>query len=73
VKLSGQGKFAQRRRVSEGCCPVHGCGMAQSSPEETDDGNWVEWTECPRGDCDIRVGYKNGKFKEPASAVGYEI
>jgi len=68
----GQEKFSRRRRISEGCCPIHGCGLGQAMPEEAD-GYWIDWAECPRQDCNIRKGYKGGDFNEPIDALYYEL
>lgn len=42
------------KRLSEGCCPIHGIGLAQVGLSEVN-GHSRFLAECPRKDCDIQA------------------
>jgi hypothetical protein len=50
-RVNGQTAFAQRRRLKEQRCPVHGTYMSQI------DGYWFtkDGIACPRKDCTVRA------------------
>lgn len=54
MTMAKQSRADREKRLSEGCCPVHGIGFAQVGLTEVA-GQTRYLAECPRKDCDIQA------------------